>query len=170
MTEEVLTNYQVLDKNGAHWDVPYARLEDATPTVSNPAAVLSREDTTPQLTGTILAVDADDEMATINFTSGDIRWWEVRNVLTYNAGVAELTWGALNIGDLVYYDRTIGILPAGVYLSTSPLDGIDGDANPFFGWIMMRDDADAANFEKGVDDVASTHNCAVMQAGSGCGG
>lgn len=169
MTEEVLGPYQCLDKDGAHWDVPYARLEDITPTPSNPCAVRSREDTVPQLTGTILSIDADDSIATVDFSSGSIRWWEVRNVLTYSEQ-AEASWGELNIGDIVYYDRSILVMPAGVYLSTAPNDSIDGDRNPMFGWIVMRDDADAATFAKGEDDVAGTYYCAVMQGGSGCGG
>lgn len=164
MTEEVLNTYEVVTKDGLVWDVPYARLEDATPTVSNPAAVLARIVGT-QITGVIVAVDATDSIATIDFSCGSVRWYEVRNVLTYNAGVAELTWGAINIGDPVYYDRSAS-MPAGVYLSTSPLDFATGAANPLFGYIAMHDDVDAALFPKG-GATASTQDCAVIQRGAG---
>ena len=162
MTEEILDTYQVVTKDGLVWDVPYARLEDATPTVSNPAAVLARVDG-GQLTGVIVAIDAINHIATIDFSCGSVRWYEIRNVLTYY-GAVEATWGAINIGDQVWYDRS-ATMPAGVYLSTSPLDNA-GAANPPWGYVMMHDDVDAALFAKG-GATASTQDCAVVQHGAG---
>jgi hypothetical protein len=57
----------------------------------------------------------------------------VRNVRTYNQG--EATWGVINVGDPIYYDRS-ATMPAGVYLSTSPADNAAG-ANPLFGYAMF---------------------------------
>jgi hypothetical protein len=88
---------------------------------------------------------------------------DVRNVLTYNPGVAELTWGPINIGDPIYYDHSAS-MPAGVYLSTSPV-GTDTVANTLFGFAVPADDADV--FPKGAALVASTQRCAVMQVGAG---
>lgn len=163
MTEAIYHDYEVSSEGAVrHWDIPYARLEDATPTPSNPAAVLSVTPGT-QLCGTILTVDAVASIAVIDFTCSMVYRQAVRNVLTYNVG-AEATWGAINIGDPIYYDRS-ATMPAGVYLSTSPLDVL-GAANPLFGYVMAWDDADIASFPKaGV--VASTNDCAVMQRGAG---
>ncbi len=164
MPEVIRHDYEVSSEGAVrHWEIPYARLEDVTPTVSFPAAVLSVLPGT-QLTGTILSVDAGDSVAVIDFTCSMVYWQDVRNVLTYNVGVAELTWGPINIGDPVYYDRSAS-MPVGVYLSTSPLD-LTGAANPLFGHVVPRSDADMALFPKG-GVTASTQECAVMQIGAG---
>lgn len=163
MGEIVHDDYQVHEAPGTHWDVSYARLEDATPTVSNPAAVLAVAASVDQLCGTILSINANQSMACIDFAPGSIRWFQVRNVLTY-AAAAEATWGAIDEGHLVYYDRS-ATMAAGVYLSTSPLDNT-GAANPLFGRVLPRDDADAALLPKG-GITASTQNCAVIQRGAG---
>jgi hypothetical protein len=163
MTEAIHDDYEVSSEGGVrHWEIPYARLEDATPTPSNPAAVLSLLVGT-QLTGTILTVDAALSVAVIDFTPSMVYRFTLRNVLTYNAG-AENTFGAVNIGDPVYYDRS-NTMPAGTYLSKSPLDRL-GAVNPRFGTVVPMDDVDMARFPLG-GAVASTQTVGVMQIGAG---
>lgn len=161
MAEQINNDYEV-SAHGTerHWPVPYSRLTDATPTPSNPAMLLGRVVGT-QLCGTILTIDAGRSRAIVDFTPGRIYRQDVRNVLTYNAG-AENTFGALNIGDAVYYDRS-ATMPAGVYLSTSPLDST-GAANALFGYVVQASDVDS--FPKG-GATASTQECAVIQRGAG---
>lgn len=157
MAEEIRNDYEVSSEGAVrHWDIPFDRLEDDTPTATMPAALLSVTDGT-QLTGTILTVDDDDEMAVIDFTHSMVYEHDVRNVLTYS-GEAEDTFGAINVGDPIYYDRS-ATMPAGVYLSTSPLDAA-GDDNPLFGFRVPAndDDVDAAG-----GATASTQSVAVMQ-------
>jgi hypothetical protein len=163
MTEQVNNNYEVSSEGAVrHWEIPYARLTDTTPTPTNPAEVTSLLPGT-QLTGTILTIDAATSVAVIDFTTGMVYNHEVRNVLTY-AGAVEATWGAINIGDIVYYDSS-ATMPAGTYLSTSPLDNVGG-ANPLFGYVVPMDDTDLALYPKG-GITASTQNCGVMQRGAG---
>jgi len=157
MTEAIRNDYEVSSEGAVrHWDIPWARLEDATPTASLPAALLSVTDGT-QLTGTILVVDADDEFAVIDFTHSMVYEHDVRNVLTYAQG-AEATWGAINVGDPIYYDRS-STMPANAKLSTSPLDE-DGDANPLFGFRVPAMDTDTAAAGAAT---ASTQSIAVLQ-------
>jgi len=164
MTEAIVQDYEVSSEGAVrHWEIPYARLTDTTPTASLPAEVTSLT-TGTQMTGTVLVVDADESVAVIDFTCSMVYWHEVRNVLTYNPGVAELTWGAINIGDEIYYDSSAS-MPAGVYLSTSPL-ATGGGANTRFGWVVPRNDTDMALFAKG-GATASTQEIAVMQLGAG---
>jgi hypothetical protein len=163
MTEEIRHDYEARSEGaGPHWEIPYARLTDTTPTPSNPAEVTSLTDGC-QLTGTILTIDAGDSVAVIDFTPGQVYYHEVRNVLTYAAAV-EATWGAINIGDEVYYDHS-ATMPAGVYLSTSPLSNT-GANNTRFGWIVSINDTDMALYPKG-GITASTQDCGVMQLGAG---
>jgi len=163
MVEQINYDYEVSSEGAVrHWEIPYARLEDATPTETNPACVLSLLPGT-QLCGTVLTIDAAASMAVIDFTCSMVYWQEVRNVLTYS-GAVENTWGAINIGDPLYYDRS-ATMPAGVYLSTSPLDNT-GAANEVFGAVVPRHDTDAALYPKGAG-TASTEDCAVMQRGAG---
>jgi len=163
MTEAIRNDYQVSSEGAVrHWLIPYARLTDTTPTATLPCEVTSRTDST-QLTGTILGVDATDSVAMIDFTCSMVYWQELRNVLTYS-GEAENTFGAINIGDEVYYDHS-ATMPAGVYLSTSPLNNL-GATNTRFGWVVPRNDTDMALFAKG-DNTASTEECAIMQLGAG---
>lgn len=157
MTEAIRNDYEVSSEGAVrHWDIPYARLEDATPTATMPAALLSVTDGT-QLTGTILVVDAGDSMAVIDFTHSMVYEHNVRNVLTYVEG-AEATFGAINVGDPIYYDRS-ATMPAGVYLSTSPLDST-GAANPLFGFRVPANDTDTAAAGAAT---ASTQSLAVLQ-------
>jgi hypothetical protein len=157
MTEVIRSDYEVSSEGAVrHWDIPYDDLEDVTPTPTLPAALTSRIDGT-QLTGTILVIDADDEMAVIDFTHSMVYEHDVRNVLTYSEG-AEATWGAIDIGDAIFYDRS-STMPANAKLSTSPLDE-DGDANPLFGFRVPANDDDVVALG---DNTASTQSIAVMQ-------
>lgn len=165
MTEAVHSDYEVSSEGAVrHWEIPYARLQDATPTPTMAARVTARVEGA-QLCGTILTVDAGTSMAMIDFTPSMVYRHDVRTVLTYGGGPAEASWGALNIGDTVYYDDT-ACMPAGVVLSTSPLDG-GGNANPIFGWIVASDDTNAALFPLAAGAAGNTHRCAVMQRGAG---
>ena len=164
MTEQINANYEASSEGAVrHWEIPYARLTDATPTETNPAEVTSLLPGTA-LTGTILSIHAGTSIAIVDFTCSMVYRQSVRNVLTYNPGVAELTWGAINIGDPIYYDHSAS-MPAGVYLSTSPT-GTDTVVNTLFGFCVSLDGADAANYPKG-GVTASTQTCTVMQIGAG---
>jgi len=164
MTETVHGDYEVSSEGAVrHWEIPYARLCDVTPTPTNAAQVTGLLDG-HQLTGTILTIDAGTSTAVIDFTSGAVYRHDVRNVLTY-AG-AEATWGPINIGDPVYYDDGATMVALGLQLSTSPLP-TGGGANTLFGFVVASDPVDAALFPKGAALVASTQRCAVMQIGAG---
>jgi len=163
MTEAIRNEYEASSEGAViHWEIPYARMTDTTPTPTLPIEVTSLTDST-QLTGTCLTIDANASVATIDFTCSMVYFQEVRNVLTYNAAV-EATWGAINIGNEVYYDHS-ATLVAGVKLSTSPLNNL-GATNTRFGWIVSTTDTDMALFPKG-DATASTEECGVMQLGAG---
>ena len=162
MTEAIRHNYECWSDEPKTIPVPYARLTDTTPTASLPCELTSLLAGT-QLTGTIIGVDANNSVAVIDIAAGNTYYQEVRNVLTYAAGV-EATWGAINIGDIVYYDNS-ATMPAGVRLSTSPLDNT-GAANTRFGWIVPCNEADMALYPKGTDS-ASTQECGVCQCGAG---
>jgi len=157
MTEAIRNDYEVSSEGAVrHWDIPYDDLEDTTPTASLPAALTSRTDGT-QLTGTILVVDSDDEFAVIDFTHSMVYEHDVRNVLTYSAA-AEATFGAIDIGDPIYYDRS-ATMPANAKLSTSPLDSADA-ANPLFGFRVPAIDTDVT---AAGGETASTQSVAVLQ-------
>lgn len=163
MTEAIHDDYEVSSEGCVrHWEIPYARLTDATPTPSNPAMVTGLL-AGAELTGTILAIDATNSVAVIDFTPSMVYRFTVRNVLTYGAGPAEATWGPINIGDPIYYDDT-ATMPVGTYLSTSPLDG-GGNANPIFGFAVPGDVA-TDTFPKGAALVGSTQTVCVMQRGA----
>lgn len=164
MTEEVRSSYECVSNELSTVDIPYARLIDVTPTASNPAAVNGLlYGTGTALTGVIISVDATDSVATLDIQPGNKYYFEVRNVLTYAAAV-EATWGAINIGDPVYYDDS-GTMPAGVYLSTSPLDNA-GNANVMFGFVVPCSDDDRALYPKG-GITASTQECGICIIGAG---
>lgn len=163
MTEQIHADYQVVDGHGPTWVFPYARLEDITPTVTNPAAVLSRIVGT-QICGVIVGVHAGDAVVTIDLSAGKITRQSTRNVLTY-AQAAEATWGVINIGDPLYYDRS-ATMPVGTYLSTSPLDAAAA-ANPLFGHVTSWDEiTDMPAFPKAAI-TAVTLDLAVIQRGVG---
>ena len=162
MVEQINNDYEHSSGPVMTIAVPYARLEDATPTESNPARVTGLLPGS-ELCGTILSIDAGDSIAIINVAPGFIGNWEVRNVLTYNGG-NEATFGAINYGDPVYYDGS-ATMPAGVYLSTSPLDNT-GAANARFGVIATKTSEAAAVYPLG-GATASTQDCQVQQRGAG---
>ena len=145
-----------------HWSIPYSRLEDATPEVGHAAMLLSAVEGT-QVGGIVLALDAANSKAVIDFTPGKIYGLNVRNVITY-AGAAEATFRAINIGDPVYYDES-ATMPAGVELSPSPLDAA-GNANAVFGYVVPKGETDSALYPKGTT-TASTQACGVMARGAG---
>lgn len=156
-------DYEV-STNGAErkWPVPYARLEDTTPEVGH-AALLLADTEGLAIGGFVLSLDADRARAVIDFTPGKIYKASVRNVKTYAANV-EATWNSLGIGDLVYYDDS-STMPAGVELSTSPLDS-DGNANSLFGRVIGMDIVDEALYPKG-GNTASTQSVGVIVRGAG---
>lgn len=143
--------------------VPYARLEDATPEVGHPAVLISLLLGT-QVGGVILSLNAEKSWAMIDFTPGKLYFYPVRNVLTYSGGV-EATWGAINIGNPVYYDGGATMVALGLELSTSPLDSA-GVANPIWGYVVGADETDTPLYPKG-GATASTQNCGVLARGAG---
>ena len=163
MVEQINNDYEHSSGPVMTIAVPYARLTDATPTESNPCEITSLLAGT-QLCGTIMTIDASDSIAIVNVAPGFIGNFEVRNVLTYDPGVAELTWGAINVGDPVYYDHSAS-MPAGVYLSTAPT-GTDTVANTLFGYIVGKTSEAAAMYPLG-GVTASTQDCQVQQRGAG---
>ena len=163
MTEAVRHNYECFSREPWCVMAPYTRLTDQSPTPSLPAEFTSLTAGT-QLTGTIISIDASDSVAEVDIRAGNVYYHEVRNVRTYNVGVAELTWGVINVGDAVYYDNSVG-MPAGIYLSTSPLD-LTGAANTLFGHVVPCNDADRANYPTATA-TASNEECGVAQIGVG---
>lgn len=83
----------------------------------------------------------------------------VRNVRTYLAGVED-TWGVIDIGDPIYFDRS-ATMPAGVFLSTSPLDNT-GAPNPLWGWAVFAHDITMPTLVA----TAATTDIAIQQAGT----
>ena len=163
MTEMIHSDYEHSSGPVIPIQVPYARLSDVTPTPSNPARVTGVV-AGLQLTGTVLSTDAGSSIAVLNVAPGFVGHWNVRNVLTYAAAIED-TWGAINIGAQVYYDGS-ATMPAGVYLSTSPLDQA-GAANTLFGRVaLVGGDALIAAYPKG-GATASTQKCHVVQRGAG---
>lgn len=162
MTEDIRHNYECFSREPFCVMAPYARLTDTTPTVSLPAEFTSLLAGT-QLTGTIISIDASDSVAEVDVRASNVYYHEVRNVLTY-ANEVEATWGVINIGDIVYYDNS-ATMPAGVYLSTSPLDNL-GVANTRFGFVVPCNDADRSNYPTSPA-TAATEECGVCQHGAG---
>jgi len=158
--------YEVSSEGGVrHWEVPYARLEHVTPEETHPAALLSLLPGT-QLTGTVLTIDATLSVAVVDFTPGMVYRHTVRNVRTYNPGVAELTWGAIQIGDPIYYDRTAALAALLIFLTTSPLD-LAGAANPLFGFAV-DDGSGLLTWPLGnLATVLTPTNVPVLQVGTG---
>lgn len=150
------------------WEIPTARLINTAPAVSNAAAVNGRRYANGEaLTGVVISLatsDAGTAYAELDVMPGNVYYLQVRNVLTY-AG-AEASWGAINIGDPVYYDDTAG-MPAGVHLSTSPLD-TGGNTNVKFGHVVGCNISDMENYPKG-GATASTQYCGVLLIGAGVG-
>ena len=160
MVERIRNEYEVSSEGAVrHWVVPYARMTDATPTPSNPAQLTALTAGT-QVCGTVLTIDASTSQAIVDFTCGAVYLQEVNNTLTYNAG-QPATWGAINIGDRIYYDSS-ATQPAGVKLSTSPLDQA-GNANALFGTAVF---SGRVTYPLGGAATALVE-VAVMQRGAG---
>ena len=148
-----------------HVRIPYARLEDVTPTVGDPACVLCLVDGM-EICGTVITINATTSEAIVNFAEGAVYRHNVRNVLTYNNDgppQTEAGWWAINIGDPVYYDDNQDDLN-GIKLSTAPAH-FDGTPNPRFGTIIMLQDEDAGDFEKGDDQAGLSDLYAVLACG-----
>lgn len=151
-----------------HWEVPFLRLLNAAPTPTQPAQVIvpaAERVLRHAATGTVLITDTvhAPSVAVIDFTRGAVYKHLVRNVLTY-VGAAENTWGALNIGDPVYYDNS-ATMPADYFLSTAPANAA-GLNNVLFGFIVAIDAADAALYPKAGAVAASLVDVAIMQRGA----
>jgi len=157
----IRNGYEVSSEGAVrHWEFAYARLENVTPTETQPFAVLSRVAGT-QITGTVLTLDAANSLIVGDVTHSMVYLHGVRNVRTYNAGV-ENTWGVIAEGDPIYYDRS-GTMPANTFLSTSPLDNAAA-ANPLFGHAVRQFDLDTSL--PTTTATASTELLAVMQVGA----
>lgn len=167
MTEEIRHDYQCSSNNLRTWEVPSARLIDTSPTVSNPAAVNGLDYANGHaLTGIIISLGTSgggNAFAVLDVAPANMYFCEVRNVLTYDQAV-EATWGAINIGDPVYYDDS-ATMPAGVYLSISPLDNL-GNSNVKFGHVVGCTVDDMDDYPKGAA-TASTQDCGVSLIGAG---
>jgi len=157
----VRSDYEVSSESAIrHWEFTKTRLENATPTATEPFALLSGVDG-QQLCGTVLTSVSGDTKIVGDVTNSMVYKHYVRNVVSYAAG-AESVFTAIVEGAPIYYDRS-STMPSGVYLSLSPLDE-NGDANPFFGTAVLENEDDT--FAKGAA-TASTQEVAVAQAGVG---
>ena len=153
-------DYQISSEGAVrHWEVPYARLTDTTPVVGDPAEMTALTAGT-EVGGTILAIDANVSRAVVDFTCSMIYKHYVINVLTYSGAVAN-TWGVIDVGNRVYYDNS-ATMPAGVYLSTSPLDQT-GAANSLFGTVAYAGSVTLPT----TTATTSTEEIPVMQRGAG---
>ena len=162
MTRSITPSYEVSSEAGRERElrVPYARLTDQTPTLHDPAQVTGLVPGST-ITGTVITINATRSEAILNTADGAAYFHNVRNVLTYNAGPVEATWGVINIGDPVFYDAQQDTLN-GIKLSTVPV-AFGGAANTLFGHVTMLQDETSASFPKGAALVASTQECAVSQ-------
>jgi len=168
----VRTTYECSSEGAVrHWEIPWTRLSNSVaPTPTQPAYVVTpaaERALRHGATGTILTTDIlhPPSVAVVDFTRGAVYKHNLRNVLTYGGGPAEASWGAVNIGDPVYYDDTAATMPADYFLSTSPLNGA-GLLNMLFGFVVASDPADAAAFPKAGAAGVSLTNVAVMQRGA----
>jgi len=159
MTEAIRSNYEVSSQGSGHWDVSYARMTDVTPTPTQPAQLTCLL-VGGNVCGTVLSIDANVSRAVVDVNSGMVYLQEVRDVLTYS-GAVENTWGAINEGDIIYYDVS-ATMPAGVKLSTSPLDNT-GAANARFGIAVY---SGRVTYPLG-GITGSTVEIPVMQRGAG---
>ena len=164
-------NYEISsDEQGNHWWVPLARLENAQMTSAvlaadhSPTLLLSRLLAAVGKMGTILSQETINGVdgLVVDFHRDQVFYHLVRNVRTYNPHAAhtEATFGVIAVGDPIYYDRNkhVVTLPAGCYLSTSPLDN-EGAANPLFGFAVYS----SVQTMPTTIATASTESIAVMQ-------
>jgi hypothetical protein len=143
------------------WEFAYARQEDATPTIWDPASIINdaaAPGTGVQLTGTVVSLDAVRSFAIVDVTPGAVFKHNVRTVTTY-AGAVETVWAAILEGSPVYYDRS-ATMPAGCKLSLSPLDN-NGVVNPLFGFVVL-DPSEATFLARVAGAAGNTFGCAVM--------
>jgi hypothetical protein len=170
-------NYQISsdDGHGNHWIVPVARLDNAAQTGVTlalnhyPTLLISRLLGVVGKCGTVLSQETINgvDCVVVDFHRDQVFYHLVRNVRTYNnhaANHVELTWGVINIGDPIYYDRNAHLvtLPAGCFLSTSPLSNYNDHgaaANVLFGFAVY------SNVQTMPTTIAtgSTESIAVMQ-------
>jgi len=168
MVRTITQSYEVSSESGRerHVRIPWTRLADQTPTLHDPARVTGRVDGA-EMCGTVVNAGTAtvDETVILNVAEGAGYRHNVRNVLTYTAGpVAEATFGAINVGDPVYYDTEQDTLN-GIKLSTAPVQSDATTLNPLFGYVVMLQDESASDFPKGDAGGGTTHECAVLQAG-----
>jgi len=167
MTVRSITqSYEVSSESGRerHVRIPWARLDDTTPTLGDPAQVTSLIDGM-EVCGTVVnaGTTTTDEVVILNVAEGAVYRHNVRNVLTYNAGpVAEATWGAINVGDPVFYDTEQDTLN-GINLSTAPLQSDGATLNPRFGTIVLLQEQDADDFPTVATALSDVYG--VMQCG-----
>ncbi len=165
VTRDTTAGYEQSSESGRERNlkIPWSRQTDVTPTLHDP---VQQTGLLPgaQMTGTSITQNAVYETSIVNVAAGAVYRHNVRTVLTYNGGNAEATWGAINIGDPVYYDLTADA-NHGVKLSTSPLQGDAATANARFGTIETMQSEDEDDFPKAAGASGNTHLCAVAQAG-----
>ena len=151
-----------------HVLIPRSRLIDTTPTKGQ-AACINGLHATRRACGTVInAGTVADPYAVLNVAEGRMELHDVRNVLTYGAGpVAETAWGAINIGDPIYYDGEQDTLN-GIKLSTAPVQSDAATVNPLFGWAIMHQDETSASYPKGAN-TASTQEVTILCAGLNTG-
>ena len=171
-------NYQISsdDGHGNHWIVPVARLDNAAQTGVTlalnhyPTLLICRLLDAVAKCGTVLAQETINgvDCVIVDFHRDQVFYHFVRNVRTYNnhaAAHVELSWGVIAVGDPIYYDRNAHLvtLPAGCFLSTSPLsnyqDQVPTSLNPLFGFAVY------SNVQTMPTTIAtgSTESIAVMQ-------
>jgi len=139
------SNFQISGREGGrHWLVPVSRLVNLAidPTLTgedlaenhHPVAISSRT-AAQSAVGTVLSQQSVDgtDFVVVDLTPNVVYRHNVRNVRTYDAG-AENSWGVISVGDVIYFDNS-ATMPAGVFLSTSPLNNL-GESNVVFGVVM----------------------------------
>lgn len=157
-------NFEQSSESGRerHVVIPWARLRDVTPTLHDPASVISRISGIA-ICGTVITLgSAADPYVVMNVAEGAIYYHNVRNVTSWGQGPAEATWSAANIGDPVFYD-VLSDAANGVKLSMSP-EGLNDEENPVFGFIVMLQEEDCNDFPK-CGNFGCTFGAAVLQAG-----
>lgn len=161
MPESIYDNYEVSSEGAVrHWEIPYASMDDTTPTPTQPAMVSGTAGL--QLCGTVLSVDAVRSVAVVDFTPTMVYSHLVRTVSGYSGGV-EYAWADINIGTPIYYDNS-ATMPAGCKLSLSAQNNA-GATNPLYGWAVPANENDT--FPKAAGTSGNTHRVAVMQRGGG---
>ena len=116
-------------RSGAKWE-ENVDLNTANNAVSGQPVLVS------QLIGTVETAEVAGH-SVVNCAANAVYEHPVRNVRTYDQTGGEATWGAIAEGDYIYIDL-VSALPAGVYLSTSPLNDL-GVANKIFGKAQTAD-------------------------------